>query len=77
MKFKELEAAVLAVDLIEEGLTRGMIGAIVYIHEKPSEAYEVEFVDKDGHTTALLTLTPAQLEPYEQPAGNADINYFR
>jgi len=65
MKFKELDVVFLTVDLVEEHLTKGMRSAIVYVHEKPSEAYEVEFVDKNGYTTALLTLTPAQLEPYK------------
>ncbi len=54
----------LAVDLPGEGLRAGAVGAVVDIHEQPV-AYEVEFTDTAGHTTALLALRPEQLQPVE------------
>lgn len=43
------------------GLGRGAMGAIVLVHSKPRLAYEVEFVDPDGATRALATVTPEQV----------------
>lgn len=51
----------LAVDLPEEGLTAGSVGAIVHIFHEPTVAYEVEFTDDAGRTIAMTTLTPDQL----------------
>jgi hypothetical protein len=52
----------LAVDLPDEGLRAGATGAIV--DDYPGSAdYEVEFVDDDGQTLALLTLHADQLRP--------------
>ena len=45
---EEFEVVVLAEDLPVEGLTKGMLGAIVLVHEKPHLAYMVEFVDDAG-----------------------------
>jgi hypothetical protein len=52
-----LDVVALTVDLPEENLRRGQVGTIVEIYEK-SKGYEVEFVDKEGHTYGLLTLRP-------------------
>lgn len=57
---KELDTVVLLVDLPEHKLCRGDMGAIVLVYDE-GEAYEVEFVDKGGHTVALVTLEPAQI----------------
>lgn len=43
------------------GLGRGAMGAIVLVHSRPRLAYEVEFVDADGKTRALATVTPEQV----------------
>lgn len=48
----------LLVDLPEENLKAGTVGAIV---EDFGSAYEVEFSNSDGETLALCTLTPNQL----------------
>ncbi|ATV42923.1 DUF4926 domain-containing protein [Pectobacterium sp. CHL-2024] len=45
-------------DLPEEGLKKGMLGAIVHIYNEPSPAYEIEFCDDNGETLACITLTP-------------------
>lgn len=67
MRREEFEAVVLAEDLPNEGLTKGMVGAIVFIHEKPYLAYMVEFVDGEGRTIAMPDLLPEQVTDYIQP----------
>ncbi len=57
---KELDAVALTCDLPEHGLKRGDVGRAVLVHGK-AEAFEVEFVDYDGRTVALLTLELAQV----------------
>lgn len=45
-------------DIPDRGLRSGMQGTIVDCH--PSEVYEVEFVNEEGETLALLALSPDQ-----------------
>lgn len=54
---KLFDSVALLLDLPEENLERGQIGAIVDVY-KGGEAYEVEFVDTYGQTYGLVTLTP-------------------
>jgi hypothetical protein len=61
MDINELDVVTLATDLPEKGLAAGAIGTVVHIFHKPSTAYEVEFVDTDGRTVAMATLTADQL----------------
>jgi len=49
----------LKVDLPEENLRCGQIGTIVEVY-KNGEAFEVDFVDRDGFTYALRTLNAEQ-----------------
>lgn len=58
--FKLFDVVALIHDLPEENLYSGQVGTIVEVYND-GEAFEVEFVDKDGHTYGLLTLTPEQL----------------
>jgi len=51
----EYGEAVLLKDRPEVGLQAGDVGCIVMIH-KDGEAFEVEFMTKDGDTRAVLTL---------------------
>ncbi|EPF0315003.1 MULTISPECIES: DUF4926 domain-containing protein [Enterobacter] len=67
MRREEFEVVVLAEDLPDEGLTKGMVGAIVFIHEKPYLAYMVEFVDDEGRTIAMPDLLPEQVTDYIPP----------
>lgn len=67
MRREEFESVVLAEDLPDEGLTKGMVGAIVFIHEKPYLAYMVEFVDDEGRTIAMPDLLPEQITDYIPP----------
>ena len=57
---KELDAIALTCDLPENGLKRGDVGTAVLVHGN-GEAFEVEFVDYDGRTVALLTLEDVQV----------------
>lgn len=59
---KELESAVLAVDLPAYRLKAGDVGTVVHVHERGA-AYEVEFVALDGETIAVATLTESELRP--------------
>ncbi len=56
---QELDVVALTCDLPEHGLVKGQIGAVVV--DFPPDHAEVEFVDPDGHTYALLTLPKNQL----------------
>lgn len=58
--FKLFDVVALKTDLPEENLLQGQVGTIVEVYND-GEAFEVEFVDKDGHTYGLLTLRPEQL----------------
>ena len=56
-----LDTVVATVDVREQFVLTGDLGAIVEIYTHPTLAYEVEFVNPDGSTRALLTLTPDQV----------------
>ncbi len=56
-----LDTVVATVDLPGEQVMTGDLGAIVEVYTDPSIAYEVEFINPDGSTRALLTLTPQQV----------------
>ena len=60
---KELESAVLTVDLPEHGLSAGDLGTIVLVHG--NEGYEVEFVTLEGETLAVVSLSADQLRRVE------------
>lgn len=69
---KQYDIVALTVDLPGENLWSGQVGTIVEVYNE-GEAYEVEFVAKDGHTYGLLPLKPDQLmllhyEPVEAAA---------
>jgi hypothetical protein len=54
MRPKELECVVLTRDLPEFSLVSGNIGVVVLVY--PQDAVEVEFMDREGDTVALLTI---------------------
>lgn len=62
MKFSLFDVVILNADLPEQGLVKGMTGAIIDVYSSPSVAYEVEFSDQQGQTIASLALTPEQLQ---------------
>ena len=61
--FKEYDVVKLREARAAEGLAAGALGAVLIVHEANPPAYEVEFVDADGFTIALLTLMEAELLP--------------
>lgn len=57
-----LAPVALAVDLPEEGLTRGQIGTVVErLSAEGEEALLVEFSDEDGQAYAIIPITPEHL----------------
>lgn len=65
MRREEFEVVVLVEDLPDEGLTKGMVGTIVFIHEKPHLAYMVEFINDQGRPIAMPDLLPEQIADYK------------
>ena len=61
MTFEPLETVVLTHDIPEQGLKAGDLGAVVEVYD--GDGVEVEFVRASGETTALVTLTVADLRP--------------
>jgi hypothetical protein len=49
-------------DVPEQGVAKGMVGAVIEIFEVPVRAYEIEFVDSEGRTNVQATLTENDLE---------------
>ncbi len=64
MMITEHSMVVLNDDRSANGLNAGDVGAVVHIYGE-GKAYEVEFVDGDGSTIALLTLEPSDVRPIE------------
>jgi hypothetical protein len=69
MNPQELDVVTLAVDLPDDDLRAGDTGTVVYLFENPATAYEVEFLDAEGSTRAIVTLTADQLRP-TSPGGD-------
>jgi len=59
---KEHERVVLTGSISVDGLQAGDVGTIVHVYPD-GQAYEVEFVALDGHTTAVATLDVHQVRP--------------
>ena len=53
----------LAVNRPDDGLRAGDLGVVVAVFDQPDRAYEVEFVDDEGGTRAMLALKPDELRP--------------
>ena len=65
MKFKELQVVKTLINFPNDGISVGEIGTVVHCFTKPNEAYLVEFADKKGRTTAMITALPEHLELVE------------
>jgi hypothetical protein len=76
MKPEEYDVVRLLRDLPEHNLSAGSTGAVVMDYTKHSNlnlpaAYEVEFVDSEGVTQALVTVAEEDLEVVSRPgSGN-------
>jgi hypothetical protein len=58
----EHSRVVLTTPIPTESLEAGDVGTIVHVY-KDGQAYEVEFVALDGHTTAVATVEATQVRP--------------
>ncbi len=58
-----LDTVIVTTNLSEEGVLAGDLGTIVEVYIDPYPAYEVEFVNPNGTTRALMTLSPDQIRP--------------
>ncbi|MBM3127560.1 MAG: DUF4926 domain-containing protein [Chloroflexi bacterium] len=56
-----LDTIITTTNFPQDQVLTGDLGTIVEIYTRPHLAYEVEFVNPDGTTRALLTLTPDQV----------------
>ena len=59
--FERLDTVIATTSFPEHNVLSGDLGAVVEVYAAPSVAYEVEFVNPDGSTRALLTLAPSQV----------------
>ena len=58
----EFDSIILLHDMPEHGLKAGDIGAVVHVYHG-DQAFEVEFVNGEGRTVALVTLTSEDVRP--------------
>ncbi|HJQ70960.1 MAG TPA: DUF4926 domain-containing protein [Blastocatellia bacterium] len=62
-KAQELDIVELTEDLPEYGLKKGDRGVVVFVFEKPDEAYMLEFVDESGTSSRLAyAVKPDQIK---------------
>lgn len=59
---RELDCVILVADRPGEKLPAGDIGTVIHVH-RDGEAFEVEFVDENGRTVALVSLDREQIKP--------------
>ena len=59
--YQEGDIVVLQQDLPDEGLRKGMTGAVILRFDEPQVAYETEFCDEEGRPIAQLALLPEQI----------------
>ncbi len=61
-----LDTVIVTVDLTDEEVLTGDLGTVVEVYTDPHLAYEVEFVNPNGTTRALLTLSDDQIRPLSE-----------
>lgn len=77
MALKRFQPAILTVDLPEEGLRAGDVGAVVEEHVVPGvdeTGYSLEFFDMTGRTVAVVTLPASSVReptPADRPSVRA------
>lgn len=70
-KAQELDVVELTEDLLEFGLKKGEIGAVVAAFDEPDEAYDLEFVDESGKSRFAYAVKPNQIRAAEEVAKEA------
>jgi hypothetical protein len=65
MNLELFQDAILTVDLPDQGLMAGDVGAVVEVHTIPGRqvGYSVEFFDMTGRTVAVVTVPGSCLRP--------------
>ncbi len=58
---KLLETIIATVNIPDQRVLAGDLGTIVEVYADPTPAYDIEFVNADGSTRALVTLSPDQI----------------
>ncbi len=58
----ELDTVILVKDRPNEGLVKGDVGSVVFIHED-GKAFEVEFTTLTGDPLGVLTLAEDEIRP--------------
>jgi hypothetical protein len=61
MSYADLDRVALLRDA--EGLPAGAVGTVVGVYANGNGGYEVEFLDPNGQTLAVLTLGDADIRP--------------
>ena len=69
---KELDLVVLTHDIDKFNLEAGDLGTVVHSYSNKT-VFEIEFVTAEGKTIAVLTLTEADIRPFE----NSEILHSR
>lgn len=64
--FNLLDAIQLKNNISEENLNRGDIGTILEILNTDPGVYDVEFIDENGRTITILTLSEDEIEIYSK-----------
>lgn len=64
MKLSPYDVVFLNEDMPDLGLTKGQQGVILDVYHSPSQAYEVEFCNKEGKTLLCLALSPDKLSQH-------------
>jgi len=59
--YELLETVIATASFPNHAVLAGDLGTVVEIYATPRLAYEIEFVNPDGSTRALLTLAPEQV----------------
>lgn len=67
MKIQEFDIVRLTKAMPEHNLADGAKGTVVLDHFSAPAAYEVEFLDSEGRTIALVTLHGSDLEFVQRP----------
>jgi Domain of unknown function (DUF4926) len=65
-KYDINDTIILNKDLLNYDLFKGDIGVIIFIHENPNEAYEIEFCDEKGKTIKQVVILKEYFESYDQ-----------
>ena len=63
---RELDSVALTHDVAKHRLKAGDVGVVVLVYGD-NEAFEVEFITRDGYTAALLMLTPEEVVQVDSP----------